>query len=543
MNRRERNDQGLALVSVIGATAVLTALVLVTTSYAMTSQRMSRNDQDRQAALAAAEAGVDHYLQKLNTNNAYYLTVDCSNLAMRGPTTTANSCGWTSATSPTYIPVPGRANAGTFHYSAQTAGTVSTGSIKLTSTGLVNGERRTVLVNLRRASFLDFLYFSDKEVQDPALSGQSSCDAYRYAGRPTSCDPIRWVTADNLLGPLHTNDTLVVDGNPTFNGEVTTAWDDPAGKRWHDFAGSGSAPKFLQNAGNKPSVAASLPIPPSNVLIARETDPAFTTTPGCRYRGATRILLKPGTAAKGDGAMEVYSPKTTSVNPGCPLNGSGALPANGVIYVESVPSSVSCSQTRPFVTDGQGRGYPQAADTGDLPGYLCSNANAFISGQLDGQLTIASEHNIVIVGDTTYESGTCSTCTDVLGLVGTEYVWVYHPVKGTTQTLASDLALPGATPTYLDDVKIQAAIASNKHSVMVQNYTIGAARSGALNITGAIIQKYRGPVGTSYNNNGNPGRTGYAKNYVYDKRLKVLSPPYFLAPGDTAWQVNSFSEQ
>jgi hypothetical protein len=424
---------------------------------------------------------------------------------------------------------------------------VSTGSISLTSKGRVNGEVREILVSLRRASFLDFLYYSDKETTDPPLQSASNCDRYRYEGRGSGCSVIRWVTQDTLQGPLHTNDALVVDGNPTFNGEVSTSWNDPTGKNWVDNAGSGSQPKFLQNQGNKPLVKANLPLPESNVLIKRETDPAYTATPGCRYRGPTRILLKDGGSGKGNGQMEVYSPYTTSVNTGCPLNRSGPLPANGVLYVEPLPSTVSCSSTRPFVTDGQGRGYPQAADTGTQPGYQCRQALAFVSGKLDGQLTIASEHSIVVVGDTTYESGTCSTCTDVLGLVGTEYVWVYHPVKGTaSNNLNSDLALPGGG--YLDNLKVNAAIASNNHSVMVQNYAIGASRSGALNITGAIIQRYRGPVGTSCGA-GSSGCTqgqaitGYAKNYVYDKRLKVLSPPFFIKPDDTAWQVNSYSEQ
>ena len=38
-----------------------------------------------QAALAAAQAGVDDYLAKLNRTDAYALTVDCSNDALKAP--------------------------------------------------------------------------------------------------------------------------------------------------------------------------------------------------------------------------------------------------------------------------------------------------------------------------------------------------------------------------------------------------------------------------------------------------------------------------
>ena len=45
---------------------------------------------------------------------------------------------------------------------------------------------------------------------------------------------------------------------------------------------------------------------------------------------------------------------------------------------------------------------------------------------------------------------------------------------------------------------------------------------GELKITGALIQKYRGPV--------RAGSSGYGKNYVYDQRLRYDAPPKFLNP-------------
>ena len=38
-------------------------------------------------------------------------------------------------------------------------------------------------------------------------------------------------------------------------------------------------------------------------------------------------------------------------------------------------------------------------------------------------------------------------------------------------------------------------------------------------------------------------RTGYAKDYQYDSRLKYLSPPYYLDPVAAAWGVSSYAEQ
>ena len=58
-------------------------------------------------------------------------------------------------------------------------------------------------------------------------------------------------------------------------------------------------------------------------------------------------------------------------------------------------------------------------------------------------------------------------------------------------------------------------------------------------IRGAIAQKYRGPVGTS----GGSGGTGYLKDYQYDQRLALRSPPRFMNPVQPAWAVANRSEQ
>ena len=76
------------------------------------------------------------------------------------------------------------------------------------------------------------------------------------------------------------------------------------------------------------------------------------------------------------------------------------------------------------------------------------------------------------------------------------------------------------------------------HSFTVPYWQRGDAL-GTLNVTGAIAQRFRGPVGT---NSGGTVVTGYAKNYVYDQRLKYLSPPKFLDPVASAWGVAVWRE-
>ena len=85
---------------------------------------------------------------------------------------------------------------------------------------------------------------------------------------------------------------------------------------------------------------------------------------------------------------------------------------------------------------------------------------------------------------------------------------------------------------------INAAILAVNHSFTVPYWQRGNAL-GTLAVTGAIAQRFRGPVGT---NSGGTVVTGYAKSYSYDQRLKYLSPPKFLDPVASAWGVAVWRE-
>jgi hypothetical protein len=161
---------------------------------------------------------------------------------------------------------------------------------------------------------------------------------------------------------------------------------------------------------------------------------------------------------------------------------------------------------------------------------------------LKGQLTIAAENNIVVTWHVDYQNGVSGN--DLLGLVANNNVEVYHPVRkqnnNYTNSNVSALPVPSGYPTYaghgavFTNSRINAAILSVNHSFRVQTYDRGS-QLGNLNVTGAIAQRYRGIVGLI-------GSTGFNKNYVYDLRLKYLSPPKFLDPVASAWAVAVWSE-
>jgi hypothetical protein len=209
------------------------------------------------------------------------------------------------------------------------------------------------------------------------------------------------------------------------------------------------------------------------------------------------------------GLMDVTSAGTKSTNAGCGPGTNLALPANGVIYVQTIPSA---------------SGDPNHST---CTGSAC-NGDVNVSGTLAGQLTIAAQNDIIIRNNLLYHQYPGGT--DVLGLIANNNVAVYHPVNSSGVNQSGSLT----------DPVIDAAILALSHSFFVQNWSKGAAL-GSLTINGVITQEFRGAVGTF---SGTPPviQTGYNKQYTYDTRLKYLSPPYFLSPTQSAWQRISYSE-
>ena len=514
MGLRTRNgEHGVAMVTVMMVVLVLTLLMVATVNYAIQSEPPSRRDQDWNAALAAAQAGVDDYLYRLQQDGNYY------NYSASSPPTPANPAfaGWQT--------IPGPANQGQFHYSVDTSQFGSQGVVQLTSTGRVRGVQRTIRASLRRRGFLDYLYLTDFEVLDPASGVYSDpataaavCDVYWWQGRPTNpCVRISFATGDTINGPLHTNDTISVNGTPRFNGKATTAYSGqmsctPSPSftwRWHGLSGCSDRPVFQSG---DPEVVPILPLPTTNTAIKAETDRSAGKT-GCLYNGPTRIVLN------SSGTMTVTSPFTTSSAYASCVGTNVALPTNGVIYVQN-SSSGSCSGSQNRL------GYPIS---GDVTTYGCRNGDVFLSGTLRGRLTIAAENNVVIVANTTYAS-TGAASNDMLGLVANQFVQIYHPVNSSGNNLP-DVRNP--TP-YFQDPRLDAAILALGHSFIVQNYDEGA-QLGTITINGVIAQKWRGPVGTS-------GGTGYLKNYGYDSRLRYASPPYVQEITETDYRISQWAE-
>jgi len=138
---------------------------------------------------------------------------------------------------------------------------------------------------------------------------------------------------------------------------------------------------------------------------------------------------------------------------------------------------------------------------------IYSTEDVRVKGFLNGQLTIYSEKNIWIDDDLLYAQNplTNPNSQNYLGLVGENNVYI------------TDNAVNN------DDVYIQACIMAVEGSFAAENYRTRPI-SGVLDVTGSIVQKNRGAVGTF----GWWGIiSGFSKRYRFDSRLASESPPSY----------------
>lgn len=571
LRRRTRDDDGFALLTVIMSMFVLTVIVTGAMTYAMQTQIGSRRDQDSNGALSAARAGVDEMLSRMNQNDTYWqkypgysgnaADYDCTNVSWQRPWPVGTPCGWGAATAVGWTAVPGSSGA-TYHYDLDLSNARTRGVVLITATGKVRNVTRTVQSALLHDGFGEFLYLTDYETLDPAteaifgvnnVAAQAACSKHFWEGRPgePDCEDINFVGGDTITGPLHTNDALLLYGNPgpVFKGPVTTSWPAcdgvtaPASWPGTCYRPNGApTPTFEQGLAYR----ALYTLPTSIGVMRQYVDPLQTSTPGCLYSGPTRIVFN------SNGTMQVWSRWSKGpLNPGCgnpgaawPSSVTVNVPDNNIIYVEDVPSAQTSPAPMPTeCPDGAiGDGLPVAQDYNKtLRDALCNLGTVFIEGELQGKVTVSAENNIIVTGDTTYANGVNGI--DTLGLIATNSVKIYHPVfcVPAFHDPVTNLCTKGnnrnrPSGSRFEDPVVQAAILTLAHSFTVEAYHLGN-DLGTLNVFGAIAQRYRGPVGTF-----GVDDTGYLKDYVYDTRLKYAPPPFFLNPVAASWGAKTYGE-
>jgi len=267
--------------------------------------------------------------------------------------------------------------------------------------------------------------------------------------------PVWFITGDSLNGPVHTNSHFHISGDPTFTDVVSSV--DGAISYMHGGPPNDN-PSFQKGIKfGTPEIEM-----PSKALALRTA----AVQDGYHFTGPTTIALN------ANGTMNITNPHKNLVNSNMPL------PANGALFVTG-------------------------AQAGD---------NLWISGTLNGQLTVGTNRDLIVTDNITYHDNpvTNPDSTDILGLIAEKDVII-------SQNAPSNLT-------------IQASILALDDSFYVENWA-GLPPKGKLNIYGGLIQDSRGPIGL-FNSQTNQIISGYSKNYVYDPRMSNIPPPFFPTTGD-----------
>lgn len=393
LRARRRGDDGFVLIMVIAVSVVLTILAGVAVGYAESSMTQARKDQDYYAALAAADAGVDDYLSRLNRNDNYWSAPDTSNPAFSG-----------------FTPVPGDASGAEFTYSVDASNMLSNGTLQVTSTGKVGDKERTTVSLLRRRNSLDYVYMSDYETFYPRLPGayqdvQTALDLcgerYYYQAGPVGgksdgqhrndkyCQFRQTATGgingggEIVNGAMHSNDVLFFNASPTINGKVTSSCEGSTSPNGcpessivlNHTVGSNSSGAGSVSAGTVPSYQTKDVEPyTAGSSVFRQGQPEYAPpldfpktngalldtaiAGGCVFTGPTRVKF---VVQGGVGYAQVTSPDTRKILGPCGGKGGQSIAAawtgsaqpnvmiptapgstfNGVIYIQDVPADSS----------------------------------------------------------------------------------------------------------------------------------------------------------------------------------------------------------
>jgi hypothetical protein len=212
-------------------------------------------------------------------------------------------------------------------------------------------------------------------------------------------------------------------------------------------------------------------------------------------------------------------------------------------------STATGAYTWPYFQQSTPSSYKDSSN--DITQYQTNWGDAYVQGQLAGEMTIIAEHDIVATNDLTYTNTTLNTTTDGLALVADHNVRIYRPMTCTDDGTAGqttggfcpddltgvyNTALSWPLPTNYPSSKytptaapsmtgtgssglLYATVFTLRGCFMIDNWYRGGLGVGAT-VVGGLYQYHRGPTSLPYQGRPYQGSTtkmpGVSLTYSYD---------------------------
>jgi hypothetical protein len=406
---RARAQEGVTMVIAMGVMLVTSLLLTASFLAARGDIHLSHTDTSQKEAYYASLAGIQEFEYELQVNPDYWQT--CGKPTNELPQETSSSY------KVRILPAKGQTECSTanpLETAIESTGAAAN-TFRVESTGYAGKspqEQHKIVATFKVKGFLNFIYYTNHEDEDPSLYNVSSkpkCkeETTYYPETVTDgCQLIHFASGDEINGPMHTNDAPCVDGGSSFGRSGHTPPDVVEFYRGANASCGGTGTYYTATKSyiKKGEGAESLEPPKSDTSLATYANAEDT------FSGVTRLELNGST-----NKITVYNAALSG--------GKKELewPSNGLIWVKQ--TSEACGYTyKTSKSDGkeEAEGETNCADV-------------YVKGSYSKSLTVGSAENVIINGEILAPTNTKGepTGTATLGLIANSFVRVYHPVKET----------------------------------------------------------------------------------------------------------------
>jgi hypothetical protein len=453
---KRADERGSALVTVVLVGVVLAVIGATLLRGSIAELDLAAGSHTVNRSLQAAEAGINDYIAKLTQDHLYYAHWLHPAEATRQY---SGALAWTYPERDRW-----RALGDGLEYDLQIGPpTAARATVRIVATGREvddPGSARTVEAFVRTASVADFQMLANADV---VYGSSATTNGKIYAGNGSNIA--------HAGGADHINANLYAEGHIY---QSASAVDDAQGRTW-------STPGWIPTFGNWTGVPTysngATGYDASTIRTVIKTPIDFDNFTGsitdvqaaAAGGGLELATLAAGEAwrldFRADGMIDVQrcsgvdlTDKASTTAPPCTLSTTEAVPANGAVYAD---------------------------------------ADVIVSGTVNGRVTVASTHDVVVGGDITYAStgfDVQATNSDVLGLMAADEVLVPRWAPGTLTWRAATLAMAR---------RWRSATTETTPNTTMTFYGSTAANKGG------YMNQYA------------------TRKYNYDPSLLYLQPPYF----------------